>query len=161
MGERLTKTGVVKAVQGDMALVMTRHEPECESCQAKDACSFLGGAGTNVEVRARNTVQAVVGDVVKISISGSSFLKATFLIYMVPILAVIVGILCGYLLAAIFKGHDEIFIGTLCAIALFSSFWWLRRKSERLAQRQEFIPEIVSKQTPAKTIPPPNVQCPI
>jgi sigma-E factor negative regulatory protein RseC len=161
MAERLIKTGVVKTVEGGMALVITTHEPECESCKAKDACSSLGSTGANLEVRARNTAKAAVGDVVKISLSGSSFLKATFLVYMVPMLAVIGGMLCGYLLATIFPGHDEAFVGTLCAIGLFSSFWWLKKKSNQLADRQEFIPEIVSKQTPAKTTPPSNLQCPV
>ncbi len=161
MGQRLTKTGVVKAVQGGMAVVMTRHEPECESCKAKDVCSSLGSSGANVEIRALNTVKATVGDVVKISIRGSSFLKVTFLVYMVPVLALVGGMLCGFFLAMFFPGHDEVLVGSLSAIGLFSSFWWLRKKGNKLAERQEFMPEIVSKEIRGEKAVPAGVHCPI
>ena len=73
MAQRLTKTGVVKAVHGRMALVVTRLESECGSCKAKHTCSSFGGGGANMEVSARNTVGAQVGDVVTISIGSGSF----------------------------------------------------------------------------------------
>ncbi|MBW1865782.1 MAG: hypothetical protein JRI64_09165, partial [Deltaproteobacteria bacterium] len=52
MGSVLTRTGVVKAIQGRMALVITKMEPECEGCKAKVACFSFGGGGVNTEVRA-------------------------------------------------------------------------------------------------------------
>ncbi|MDY6954357.1 MAG: SoxR reducing system RseC family protein, partial [Thermodesulfobacteriota bacterium] len=61
MGQGLTRTGVVKAVHGRTAVVITTQEPECESCSAKESCSTLGGSGSNREVRARNTARAQVG----------------------------------------------------------------------------------------------------
>ncbi len=145
MGERITKTGVVKAIQGRIAVVVTEHEPECESCSVKDACSFLGGGGANMEVRARNTAGARVGDTVKISLQGSSFLKATFLIYMVPILALLGGALCGYVLARFFSVNENFFAGVLGVFGVLGSFFWLKKKGKELSERQEFTPEIVSK----------------
>jgi positive regulator of sigma E activity len=134
MGSVLTKTGVVKGLQGRMALVMTRMEPECESCKAKEACFTLGGGGANTEVRARNTAGAEVGDIVTISMRGSSLVKVSFLVYMLPILSLTGGII----------------------------FIWVKKKGERLSNRQEFIPEITSRRQPRQQqIPPTDLACPI
>jgi sigma-E factor negative regulatory protein RseC len=161
MGQGLTKTGVVKAVQGRMALVVTRHEPECESCSAKDACSTLGGSGANREVRARNTARAQVGDVVKISLRGSSFLKVTFLVYTVPILALIGGALLGYFLANLLTGNKDLLVGVFAGLGLVGSFLWVRKKGEELSKKREYLPEIISKRSPRKPIPPADMTCPI
>lgn len=161
MAQRLTKTGVVKAVHGRIALVVTKLEPECESCKAKHACSSFGGAGTNMEVRARNPVGAQVGDVVTISIGSSSFLKLTFLVYMVPILALSGCALCGYWLAVLFTANKDLLVGGSGAFGLFGSFFWLKKKANKLSARQDFVPEITSRRPAAKTIPHSDVSCPI
>ncbi len=113
-----------------------------------------------MEVRARNTVGAQVGDVVTISIGSGSFLKLTFLVYMVPILALVGCALCGYWLAALFKANKDLLVGGLGAFGLFGSFFWLKRKADKLSARQEFIPEIISKRSPGRTRPAADVSCP-
>ena len=144
-----------------MALVVTTHEPGCESCSAKDTCATLGGSGANREVRARNTVRAQVGDVVKISISGSSFLKATFLVYMVPILALAAGALLGYLLANLTAANQDLLVGIFGGLGLVGAFFWVRKKGQKLAERNEYLPEIISKQSRRETLPPADLGCPI
>jgi sigma-E factor negative regulatory protein RseC len=154
MAQLLTKTGIVKAVHGHMAVAVTKREPECESCKARSSCEALGGSGSNVEVTARNTAGAQVGDSVTISVPSASLLKASFFIYMVPILALIGGTLSGYLLAKIFSLNENILVGILAGLALVGSFIWLKEKGRELSKRQEFIPEIIAKKTCEKTIPP-------
>jgi sigma-E factor negative regulatory protein RseC len=161
MAQRLTKTGVVKALQGHMALVVTSLEPECESCKAKHTCSSFGGGGAHMEVQARNTLEAQVGDVVTISIRSGSFLKLTFIIYMVPILALVGGALVGYWLAIVFAANRDLLVGSLGALGLFGSFFWLKKKANKLSVRQDFIPEIISKRPPGSTMPTAHMSCPV
>lgn len=159
MAELLTKTGVVKAIQGRMALVVTRLEPVCESCKAKDACTSLGGGGANAEVKARNTVGAEAGDVVTISISSSSLLKASFFVYMLPILAMVGGIVLGHLLSRLISVDENILVGLFGLLAFSGAFVWLKKQGDKLFRKQEFIPEIISKKTPQKRIPPTDFTC--
>jgi positive regulator of sigma E activity len=112
-----------------------------------------------MEVRARNTAGAQVGDVVTISMGSAPFLKLTFLIYMVPILALVGCALCGYGLATLFTANKNILVGTLGAIGLFGSFFWLKKKANKLSARKEFIPEIISKRSPGRVISPADVSC--
>ena len=158
----LKKTGVVKAVQGRIALVMTRMEPECESCSAKEACSTFGGGGANAEVRVRNTVGADVGDIVTISMRGASVLKVSFLVYMLPILALIAGIVLGYMLSRLIPVDENILVAVFGLFAFSGAFIWVKKKGERLSTRQEYIPEITSRQRPSQQqIPPKDLTCPI
>jgi sigma-E factor negative regulatory protein RseC len=161
MGGSLTKTAVVKGVQGRMALVVTRMEPACEGCKARDTCSTLGGGGANVEVRARNTVRAEVGDFVTISIRGSSLLKVSFMVYMVPILALIGGIVLGCLLSRVISVDENLLVGLFGLLGFSGAFIWLKKKGDKASNNKEFIPEIVSKKTPQKAIPPTDFSCPV
>jgi sigma-E factor negative regulatory protein RseC len=161
MGDVLTRTGVVKAVQGRMALVMTRMEPECEGCKAKDACFSLGGGGANTQVKARNTAGAEVGDIVTISIKGSSLVKVSFLVYMLPIIALIGGIVIGYWLSRLIPVDENILVALFGLLAFSGVFVWLKKKGDRLSDRREFIPEIISRQTPKQQVLPADLACPV
>lgn len=158
----LKKTGVVKAIQGRMALVITGMEPECESCKAKEACSTFGGGGANAEVSARNTVGAEVGDIVIISMKGASLVKLSFLVYMLPMLALTVGVVLGYLLSRLIPVDENILVGVFGLFAFSGAFIWVKKKGDRLSARQEYIPEITSRrQSHQQQIPPTDLACPI
>jgi sigma-E factor negative regulatory protein RseC len=161
MGEVLTRTGVVRAIQGRNALVVTRMEPECESCTAKEACSTFGGGGANAELTARNTAGAEVGDIVTISMAGSSLVKASFLVYMLPILALIAGIVVGHWLSTVIPVNENVLVGILGLFGFSGTFVWLKKKGDSLSNRPGFIPEISKKQTPTRQFPPTDLGCPI
>ncbi len=153
--QRVTKTGVIKAVHGSMATAVAKRESECESCKAKDSCETMGGTGADTEVTAINTANARVGDIVTIAMRSTSVLKASFIIYMVPILALLGGIISGFLTARILPIQEELAVGTFAGAGLVGSFVWLKRKAAKMAKSKEFTPEIVairpSSQAPTET----------
>ncbi len=159
MSQVLKKTAVVRAIQGRMAVVVTTHESACKSCSAKDTCSVLGGTGANREVRARNTIGAHIGDIVTISIGSSSFLKATFLVYMVPILALIGGLVLGFFVAKLLSINENVVVGVFSGLAVLGSFFWLKKKGEKLSEKKEFVPQIISRQTSKKPTAPADLAC--
>ena len=161
MAELVKRIGVVKAVQGHLAVVMTRMEPECEGCSSKEACFSLGGGDVNTEVKARNTAGAEVGDLVTISIRGSSLIKVSFLVYMLPILALIGGVVLGHYLSGVIPVDENILVGIFGLFAFCGAFIWLRKKGDRLATKHEFMPEITSKKTTTQQIPPTDLVCPV
>ena len=159
MAQRVTKTGVVKAIQGPMALAVTRREKSCEHCKAREGCEMMGGTGANAEVMALNTAKAKVGDVVTISLKSSSLLKGAFFIYMVPVLALLGGVVSGFGVADMLSLKQEPVVGAMAGLALVASFLWLRQKAKKLSQRREFIPEITAKQRPPKNASPADAGC--
>jgi sigma-E factor negative regulatory protein RseC len=159
MSQRVTKTGVVKAIHGPMALAVTKREKSCEHCKARDGCEMMGGTGADAEVLALNTAKAQVGDVVTISLKSSALLKGAFVIYMVPILALLGGTIAGFWVADMLSLKREPVVGAMAGLALAASFLWLRQKAKKLSQRREFIPEITAKKRPPKTISPADAGC--
>jgi sigma-E factor negative regulatory protein RseC len=144
MASRITKTGVVKAIRGPMAIAITQRESECEGCKARGSCEAMGGTGANAEVTAINTANAKVGDAVTIGLRGTSLLKAAFVIYMTPLLGLVGGMVLGFLLAGIFPVNKEVVVGSLAGGGLLAALVWLKRKASRMAESEAFTPEIVA-----------------
>jgi sigma-E factor negative regulatory protein RseC len=138
------KAGVVKSVHGPMAVAVTRRESECEACKARASCEAMGGTGANAEVTAVNTANAKVGDVVTIGLRGTSLLKASFVIYMAPMLGLTGGMLAGFLFAPFLPVREEIAVGALAGGGLLGAFLWLKRKAAEMAKSKAFTPEIVA-----------------
>lgn len=159
MTQRVTKTGIVKAIRGSMAVAVTTREDACGHCKARNSCEMLGGTGANAEVKALNTADAEVGDIVTIALRSSSLLKGAFVIYMVPILGIVGGIVLGFGLAHVFSLKEEPVVGFMAALGLAASFLWVRNKAKALAQRQEFVPEIIAKRRPQKDPSPADTRC--
>ena len=129
MSSRITKVGVVKTVQGPMAVAVTQRESECEGCKARGSCEAMGGTGANAEVRAINTANAKVGDVVTIALQGSALLKASFIIYMTPMLGLVGGMISGFAVAALLPVQKELAVGSLAGAGLLAALVWLKQKA--------------------------------
>lgn len=88
-----TEQGLVVSLKGDRAIVKTARSTECESCSSSHACDITTDAEMMVE--AINVANATVGDTVILEIPNSIFLAGSFLIYLVPITALVVGVFVG------------------------------------------------------------------
>jgi sigma-E factor negative regulatory protein RseC len=80
-----TEQGVVLRTDSEAAWVKTVRSSACEDCTARGSCHTTGG-GQDMEVKAINTAGASVGDRIVLSFETASLLKATFLIYVFPII---------------------------------------------------------------------------
>lgn len=88
------ETGTVISVSGDEAWVQTLRESACQSCKARQGCGqkALAGlsSGQSRQIRVTNTLQARPGDRVTVAIEESALLKASLLVYAVPLLMMVV-----------------------------------------------------------------------
>nr|HID59001.1 hypothetical protein [Desulfobacterales bacterium] len=148
----MTEEGTVKRVQGSMAWVVTKRSDMCQNCLARSACHMLGG-GDEVEAKVKNTANARVGDRVVIGLSETAMLKATFLVYLVPVMALFGGSLIGLLLNKLVYANAssdllEIVTGS---ISFFMAIFWIKTRGNRLSSHREYLPEIVSIKPEAST----------
>ena len=129
------ETGTVISVQGGEAWVQTIRESACQSCKARHGCGqkALAGltSGQSRQIRVANTLQAKPGDQVTVAIEETALLKASLLVYAVPLLLMVIAtVLAGMLL----PGND--LAATLCAGAgLAAGLWWAGRQSRVGAAR--------------------------
>ena len=124
------------------AWVKTTRSSACASCSSKDACHGEG-SGKEMEVEAINTAEAQVGDRIVLNIKTASLLKATFLLYVFPILAMIAGAVLGQTVAD-FRGIDPSGLSALFGFLFFGlAFIAIRITGRRLSKNISYQPEII------------------
>jgi sigma-E factor negative regulatory protein RseC len=98
-GEILEEEGLVLAVEPAhddapaIARVRLLAGDHCEGCPAKSMCRPEAGDRRIMEVA--DPVGVVVGDRVRVSVPGGAVLKASFLVYGLPLLLLLLGVWLG------------------------------------------------------------------
>ena len=89
-----TDRGLVVVRHGDVVMVRLQLHAGCASCALTQFC--VGSKESSPTVRATASPEIVQGDLVEVSIDDSVILKATAIMYGVPLIAFLVGVLGGY-----------------------------------------------------------------
>jgi sigma-E factor negative regulatory protein RseC len=132
--------GIVTTLTDTGAWIKTQKNSACAACSARHSCQTDGGEEAKVEVR--NDANARLGDRVIIHFNTASLLKATFLLYIVPILGLLAGAGIGQKIAQLYAIE-----GSLPAVlAGFSSFaatvLWVKFRACRLSEQDSYQPRI-------------------
>lgn len=138
-----TEEGIVTKIESTAtAWVKTTKTDACKACAARSTCHGVGG-GKEMEVEAMNHAGARVGQRVVLSFDTSPLLKATFLLYVFPIIAMIVGAFVGQQLAPNFN-FDTSFLSAIFAFLFFGlTLLFVRSKGNKLAKKDEYRPKII------------------
>jgi sigma-E factor negative regulatory protein RseC len=135
-----TEQGVVIKTADHLAVVKTKRSEACEGCSSKDSCSTKGN---DMEVDAVNRIGAKIGDGVVIQIQTRPFLKATFLLYVFPIVCMILGAVLGEKLAphiGFDKSALSAILGFLC---FFLSIGVVKTKGRQMGENEAYHPKII------------------
>ena len=138
-----TVEGIITRVNYSKAWVKCIKCASCESCSAKGFCSTGEGSSDDVEVEAINAEGAKVNDRVTISLETSTLLKATFLIYMIPILFFILGVVIGDKIAPIFNYDKSIFSMLVGFLFISAAFVFVKAKGKDLSKKDAYKPKII------------------
>ena len=138
----LLEEGLVRSLHGSLAMVEALASDGCAHCGAKGACQFLGGDKVRA-VAAENLAGAQMGDRVLLSAPRRGVLTAGFLVYLVPVLALIAGAAVGQRLGPAW-GLEPQGGSVLLGLASLAAAWLiLRRVSLRLGHKASFKVKIV------------------
>ena len=125
----ITEEGVVEKSSPSKAIVRVERNEACANCQTRGACEMLSKKSMRVEVI--NDLGAKEGDRVEISVPTGSFLKLSMLVYLLPVVALIIGAYVGTLWAEA-KGAEGALLPVIFgALAMGISFLILRRFDRR------------------------------
>ena len=139
-----TEEGIVTKVDSSTAWVKCTKSAACESCKAKGFCDTMGGPDDDVEVEVINAVGAKINDRVTISFETSSLLKVSFLVYMVPVLFLILGVVIGDKIALIFNYDRSIFSIVAGFLFLVAAFFFVKAKGNKMSKKDEYKPKIIT-----------------
>lgn len=121
--------------RGTMAKVRVQSSSSCTQCPSRSSCRSLGEGVREVEVI--NRVGAKVGQRVKIGVSPKALLKASFILYIIPILALLVGATLG---ASFSSVNKEIWSVSLGAGFLIGTFLSIKVLGRFFNLKNEYLP---------------------
>lgn len=90
----IEERGTVLAVRPGQALIATLRSASCESCGARHACGGLGG-GRDAKVWVEDRLGVASGEDVVIAVPEGTVLRASFWVYLVPVVALVAGAVAG------------------------------------------------------------------
>jgi sigma-E factor negative regulatory protein RseC len=136
-----TEHGVVLRTDSQDAWVKTVRSSACEGCTARESCHTKGD-GQVMEVKAINSAGASVGDRIVLSFETASLLKATFLIYVFPIILMIAGAAIGQVLAP-FIDFSPSELSVLLGFAFFFfALFIIKARADKMSQKNAYQPKI-------------------
>lgn len=137
-----TEQGIVTKTDSSAAWVKTVKSSACEGCSARGSCHSLGSSDA-MEVKAINEVGAKVGDRIVLSLETSSLLKASFLLYVFPILLLIIGALIGQEIAPYIDFNPSGFSAIMGFSFFFAAVLIIKAKANKMAEKNEYRPKVI------------------
>ncbi|MCK5511718.1 MAG: SoxR reducing system RseC family protein [Thermodesulfovibrionia bacterium] len=137
----IEETGIVTKIDGDMAKVAVQKRGACEGCAARGVCET---SDDGMEIEAINSVQAQIGQTVKVSIKPQTYLKGTFFVYGIPLVVFIIGIIIGKNIGEkYFKTISSDIVSFIVGFCvLFISFVVVKAWSKKAETKVEYKPII-------------------
>ena len=136
-----TEHGVVLRTDSKAAWVKTTRSSACQGCTARNSCHTLGN-NQEMEVKALNLVGARAGDRIVLSFETKSLLKATFLIYVFPIIFLVVSALFGQMLAPFISVNPSALSVLMGFSGFFAALLIMKTRANKMAAKNAYQPKI-------------------
>lgn len=131
----LEEVGLVVEVHDKTAVVEMMRHASCSHC---GLCTL--GAQDKMRIEAENSVGARLNDRVKVAIPSAVILKSAFIVYIVPLVALLI----GFVTAKYFLGEKAgVVVGLLCAVGVFLGLHFYDKRLRSQQQTLVRITEIV------------------
>lgn len=132
---------IVEIVDEETAIMRMMRMSACAKC---GKCMNASSESEEILVEVDNTIGAKVGDHVMVNMEHINVMKATFLVYVIPMVLLIVGIVGSYyaLNAIGFAGPTEV-VAAIIGIALMGlSYIYLKINDKKFKESREYVPVV-------------------
>lgn len=132
----INTTGIVVAVENEKAFVHISRSTACENC---GACHFDENT-LNMKITAINNAKAVVGDRVELSLDNVNYFRASFFLYGIPLIALLVGLFASYYTLEAIGAPMYDLISILVGIGFMAiAFWIIKLNSDKFADNKRYM----------------------
>ena len=136
-----TEQGTVIKIDAGATWVKTVRSSACKGCTARGSCQTVDGS-SDMEVEVLNAAGAKVGDRIVLTFETASLMKATFLLYVFPILVLILGAGIGHWFALNLSLEPSV-VSVVSGLSFFViSFMIVKTKANRMAKQDRYKPNI-------------------
>jgi positive regulator of sigma E activity len=138
--EDFLEEGVVIGIEGGRAIVLLTSDDRCDQCAVHDHCKPSGANGRSLI--AADPLGVRPGDKVQVAVQGKNILLATVLLYGIPLVLLLVGVIAGMTL---FENNIELYSSLLGLglMAVYGLTLFLRSKFG--LDQDDLAPKIVSR----------------
>jgi sigma-E factor negative regulatory protein RseC len=135
---------VVELKSRHTALVMCKKSSLCEHCASSGVCS-IGDDGHVRLIEVHNLLGAAVGDHVRIATTTRSFLQSSFLLYIVPLIALVIGAAAGKLVGEVAEtGLDPNLLSAVFGVFFMIGSFLILRVGSSVLDKEDYMPKIVA-----------------
>lgn len=140
----LEEYGNVVELKGKMvAVVLCQKGSFCKNCASMQSCQ-VSDDNRSMLVEAHNIIGAAVGDRVRLVTSSRSFLQSSFMLYIVPLIALVIGAVAGHAVGErMAAGPDPNLLAALIGTAFLVGSFFVIRIGSRAIPKEAFMPRIV------------------
>jgi len=125
------------------AVVLCKKSSLCEHCATSGSCT-IGEDGHVRMVEVQNTLGAAIGDHVLIATTTKSFLQSSFLLYIAPLIALVIGAGAGKLVGEkIDTGLDPNLLSAIFGVFFMIGSFVLLRVGSSVLEKENYMPKIV------------------
>ena len=136
--------GVVQRLdENHQAWVLAKRKSACSDCHDHHGCCAMAGGGSDIMVKAKNSIGAHPGDHVMLRINRRIRIKWMLMLYFIPVAGALIGALIG---AWLWHTNGATVLTTLAGV--IGGFVLLRFLAGNAKGANELTPEIVEKQKP-------------
>jgi sigma-E factor negative regulatory protein RseC len=142
LGEKMIEEeGVVAEIEGDIARVAILTKSACEQCAASGVCH----PGDQEYLEAANPLGAKKGQKVKVVLAPQVYLKASIILYGIPMAALIAGAIIGKNISIRYVGEQNSDLWAFIAgmACMLVSFLFIRSYNKKVEKTQKYKPVIV------------------
>lgn len=137
----IEEEGIVVETAGDTAKVAILKKSACESCAASGVCH----PGDQEYLEAANPLGSRKGQKVKVAIAPQTYLKASLILYGIPMVSLVGGAIIAKNIALTYGAEAQsdlwaFLSGMFCMVV---SFLFLRRYNRKVEKTREYKPIIV------------------
>lgn len=141
----LEEQAIVVQIDSGAVWVETCRQSACQSCSAKSSCghSLLSkmSSGQTQRLQVKTDKVLSVGDQVVLGLSERAFIRGSALVYMLPLMAMMIGAVVGEQLS----GQNSMMSFTLAGLGLLAGFGFVRWYSWQHRQDAEYQPVVLRK----------------
>ncbi len=137
----IEEEGIIVETSGGQAKVAILKKSACEQCAASGICH----PGDQSYMDAANPLGASKGQKVKVVVAPQMYLKASIILYGIPMAALVAGAIVGKNIAMKFIGeqNSDFWAFVLGMVSLAVSFLFIRKYNKKVEKTQKYKPVIV------------------
>jgi sigma-E factor negative regulatory protein RseC len=135
----ISEQGVIEKIDDQMATVRVRKSSACAHCSSKGSCSI---SNRDMLVEVQNILNAGEGDTVEISVPEGTFLKLSFLVYLIPIFALMLGAFIGIFLSTMLNIDQSLSAIITGAVFFGISFLGLKVFERLKSSDRNYFPQM-------------------